>query len=78
MEINSNDNFLKVILKYLNYTGIGINNHNPEELTDAINEFMSNKLKPSAAILLKNIKRNAKRDIERISEDQKGFEKRLI
>lgn len=76
MEINSDDNFLKVILKHLNHTEIDIDN--PEELTDAIDEFMSNKLKPSTALLLKNIKRNANRDIKRISEYQKGFEKRLI
>lgn len=76
MEIKSDDNFLKVILKHLNHTEIDIDD--PEKLADAINEFMSNKLKPSAALLLKNIKRNANRDIERMSEYQKGFEKRLI
>lgn len=76
MEINSDDNFFKVIFKHLNHTEIDIDN--PEELTDAIDEFMSNKLKPSAALLLKNIKRNANSDIKRISEYQKGFEKRLI
>ncbi|NQS90559.1 hypothetical protein HQ584_12315 [Patescibacteria group bacterium] len=76
MEIHSDDNFLKVILKHLNHTKIDIDN--PEELEDTINEFMLNKLKPIAELLLKNIKQNVKRDIKRMREDQKGFEKRLI
>ena len=76
MELNSDDDFLKVILKLLNHNEVDIDN--PEELTDAINEFMSNKLKHSAALLLKNIKRNAKRDIKGIREYQEDFEKRLI
>lgn len=75
MEINSNANLVKVVLKYLNNAEIDINSS--EELTDAINKFMSNILKSNAALLLKNIKRNAKRDIKKIREDQKGFEKRL-
>lgn len=76
MGINSDDNFLKVILKHLDHTEIDIDN--PEELTDVIYEFISHKLKPSAALLLRNIKRNVNRDIKRMSEYQKGFEKRLI
>ena len=76
MKTNSDDNFIKVLLKHLNHTEIDVDNS--EELTDAINEFMSNELKHSAALLVKNIKRNAKSDIKRIREYQKGFEKRLI
>ncbi|MCK4818503.1 hypothetical protein KA005_22225, partial [bacterium] len=72
MKINSDDIFLEVLLKHLNHTEIDIDN--PEELTDAINEFMST----SAALLLRDIKRNANRDIIEIREYQKGFEKRLI
>ncbi len=72
MKINSDDIFLEVLLKHLNHTEIDIDN--PEELTDAINEFMST----SAALLLRDIKRNANRDIIEIREYQKGFEKRLL
>jgi|LGOV01.1.fsa_nt_gb hypothetical protein len=72
MKINSDDIFLEVLLKHLNHTEIDIDN--PEELTDAINEFMST----SATLLLRDIKRNANRDIIEIREYQKGFEKRLL
>ncbi len=75
MEIDSEDKFLGIILKYLENRGVGMTN--TRELAASVDRFMSDKLVPCAVDLLNKIKQNGKRDIRRVRRQQKQFERRL-